>query len=456
MISEGRDRRYRGRISGYDCRLHSLRGLRPGVWRMSESRRLARGSRASISSGHCCPPARVTAPANPAVMPSPSVPRWSSNIRIPLSDPPRISALHDFSAQVRPTNGSRRRPSVPARPPCSSSPNSLHPQKAITLDGWISGGRPRRHRQRLPWSRRGVSRVSARNNLRYALGTRARTRIWAAARDANAETFLRQLPSVSTRHGRRPPPVGRQRQRIARPLPCFARRAFAPLDDAPSRSTRKAKPPSMTRSASMEGRTTSSSRTAFATSAPPTASSSWTEAGSSRKGRTPCSLAQVASTRASPSSSSRAKRPDAKEREHLSALALNFLRAVISFRCSWVRPKASAPWPSWQIGLVRRWRLARPRLRHPLLASTNSFPFLDPSVAIVRLAAVEYSCFPAAGTCNLPCPRAICGSPSWTVHPTRAISEPGRKIPPARRRAGARWRPTWCCAKHGLPTQHLR
>ena len=168
--------------------------------------------------------AEIMAPANPAIMPVPSRGELEFE-HVGFRYPTRleVSALHDFSLKVR----SNERLAVVG--PSGAGKTTLFqlaerfydPQEGrILLDGVdLKHADPADIRQRIAMVPQEVVifASSARDNLRYGNWDASEDEIWAAARDANAETFLRQLPDgLDTFMGEGGARLsGGQRQRIA-------------------------------------------------------------------------------------------------------------------------------------------------------------------------------------------------------------------------------------------------
>ena len=166
----------------------------------------------------------ITAPASPATMPVPSRGELEFD-HVGFRYPTRleISALHDFSLKVRPNER------LAVVGPSGAGKTTLFqlaerfydPQEGrILLDGVdLRDADPADIRQRIAMVPQEVVifASSARDNLRYGNWDASEDEIWAAARDANAETFLRQLPDgLDTFMGEGGARLsGGQRQRIA-------------------------------------------------------------------------------------------------------------------------------------------------------------------------------------------------------------------------------------------------
>ncbi len=166
----------------------------------------------------------IEAPANPAVMPTPSLGTLEFE-HVGFRYPTRleVSALHDFSLKVRPNERlALVGPSGAGKTTLFQLAERFYdPQEGrITLDGVnLKDADPADIRQRIAMVPQEVVifASSARDNLRYGNWDASEDEIWAAARDANAETFLRQLPDgLDTFMGEGGARLsGGQRQRIA-------------------------------------------------------------------------------------------------------------------------------------------------------------------------------------------------------------------------------------------------
>ncbi|WP_309603331.1 ABC transporter transmembrane domain-containing protein [Sphingomonas sp.] len=166
----------------------------------------------------------ITAPANPAAMPEPS--RGELEFQhVGFRYPTRleVSALHNFSLKVRPNEKlALVGPSGAGKTTIFQLAERFYdPQEGrITLDGVdLKDADPADIRQRIAMVPQEVVifAASARDNLRYGNWDASEDEIWAAARDANAETFLRQLPQgLDTFMGEGGARLsGGQRQRLA-------------------------------------------------------------------------------------------------------------------------------------------------------------------------------------------------------------------------------------------------
>ena len=166
----------------------------------------------------------IKAPANPAQMPVPSRGELAFE-HVGFRYPTRleVSALHDFSLRVRPNEKlALVGPSGAGKTTIFQLAERFYdPQEGrITLDGVdLKDADPADIRQRIAMVPQEVVifAASARDNLRYGNWDASEDEIWAAARDANAETFLRQLPDgLDTFMGEGGARLsGGQRQRLA-------------------------------------------------------------------------------------------------------------------------------------------------------------------------------------------------------------------------------------------------
>ena len=166
----------------------------------------------------------ITAPANPKPLPIPAEGRLIFD-RVVFHYPtrPDTSALEDFSLEIRP----RERLAVVG--PSGAGKTTLFQlaqrfydpaEGRLLLDGVdLRDADPADIRQRIAMVPQEVVMFasSARDNLRYGNWTASEDEIWDAARDANAETFLRALPEgLDTFMGEGGARLsGGQRQRIA-------------------------------------------------------------------------------------------------------------------------------------------------------------------------------------------------------------------------------------------------
>ena len=166
----------------------------------------------------------IKAPANPAHMPVPSRGELAFE-HVGFRYPTRleVSALHDFSLRVRPNEKlALVGPSGAGKTTIFQLAERFYdPQEGrVTLDGVdLKDADPADVRQRIAMVPQEVVifAASARDNLRYGNWDASEDEIWAAARDANAEDFLRQLPDgLDTFMGEGGARLsGGQRQRLA-------------------------------------------------------------------------------------------------------------------------------------------------------------------------------------------------------------------------------------------------
>ena len=166
----------------------------------------------------------IATPANPIPLPLPALGRLKfDNVGFRYPTRPEISALTDFNLELRP----RERLAVVG--PSGAGKTTLFqlaqrfydPQQGrVLLDGVdLRDADPADVRSRIAMVPQEVVLFasSARDNLRYGNWDASEDDIWAAARDANAETFLRALPQgLDTFMGEGGARLsGGQRQRIA-------------------------------------------------------------------------------------------------------------------------------------------------------------------------------------------------------------------------------------------------
>ena len=166
----------------------------------------------------------IETPANPVPLPLPAMGRLRfDNVSFRYPTRPEVSALTDFSLELRP----RERLAVVG--PSGAGKTTLFQlaqrfydphQGRVLLDGVdLRDADPADVRGRIAMVPQEVVLFasSARDNLRYGNWDASEDEIWAAARDANAETFLRALPQgLDTFMGEGGARLsGGQRQRIA-------------------------------------------------------------------------------------------------------------------------------------------------------------------------------------------------------------------------------------------------
>jgi len=166
----------------------------------------------------------IRPPANPVALPLPAEGRLRfENVTFRYPTRPEVSALDDFTLEMRP----HERLAVVG--PSGAGKTTLFqlaqrfydPQGGrVLLDGVdLRHADPADIRERIAMVPQEVVLFasSARDNLRYGNWTASEDEIWAAARDANAERFLRELPQgLDTFMGEGGARLsGGQRQRIA-------------------------------------------------------------------------------------------------------------------------------------------------------------------------------------------------------------------------------------------------
>ena len=181
---------------------------------------------------------------------------------LPLSDAAEVSALNDFSLRVKP----RERLAVVG--PSGAGKTTIFqlaerfydPQTGrVLLDGVdLRDADPADVRQRIAMVPQDtvMFAASARDNLRYGNWDASEEQMWQAARDANAEDFLRALPAGPRHvHGRRrrapvrrPAPAHRHRPRAA------ARRALAAARRSDFRARRRKRAAGAGRARPADGR----------------------------------------------------------------------------------------------------------------------------------------------------------------------------------------------------------
>jgi len=166
----------------------------------------------------------IRAPANPVRLPLPAEGRLTfDHVGFRYPTRPDTSALEDFSLEVRPNERlAVVGPSGAGKTTIFQLAQRFYdPQKGrVTLDGVdLRDADPADVRQRIAMVPQDVVifAASARDNLRYGNWDASEEEIWQAARDANAETFLRALPDgLDTFMGEAGARLsGGQRQRIA-------------------------------------------------------------------------------------------------------------------------------------------------------------------------------------------------------------------------------------------------
>jgi len=166
----------------------------------------------------------IKAPANPVALPLPAKGRLAfEQVSFRYPTRPDTSALDDFSLEVRPNERlAVVGPSGAGKTTIFQLAQRFYdPQEGrITLDGVdLREADPADIRQRIAMVPQDVVifAASARDNLRYGNWDATEDEIWQAARDANAETFLRALPEgLDTFMGESGARLsGGQRQRIA-------------------------------------------------------------------------------------------------------------------------------------------------------------------------------------------------------------------------------------------------
>ena len=166
----------------------------------------------------------ITVPANPATLPTPARGALAfDQVEFRYPTRPEVSALHNFTLAVRP--GER----LAVVGPSGAGKTTLFQlaqrfydveRGTISFDGVdIRTVDPADLRTRIAMVPQDtvIFASSARDNLRYGKWDASEDDIWAAARDANAETFLRALPQgLDTFMGEGGARLsGGQRQRIA-------------------------------------------------------------------------------------------------------------------------------------------------------------------------------------------------------------------------------------------------
>ena len=166
----------------------------------------------------------IRAPASPVRLPLPAEGRLTfDHVGFRYPTRPDTSALEDFSLEVRPNERlAVVGPSGAGKTTIFQLAQRFYdPQKGrVTFDGVdLRDADPADVRQRIAMVPQDVVifAASARDNLRYGNWDASEEEIWQAARDANAETFLRALPDgLDTFMGEAGARLsGGQRQRIA-------------------------------------------------------------------------------------------------------------------------------------------------------------------------------------------------------------------------------------------------
>ena len=167
---------------------------------------------------------QISAPADPVPLPLPARGRLTfENVGFRYPTRPEVSALDGFTLELRP--GERLAvvgPSGAGKTTLFQLAQRFYDPQAgrVTLDGVdLRDADPADVRARIAMVPQEVVLFasSARDNLRYGNWDASEDEIWAAARDANAETFLRALPQgLDTFMGEGGARLsGGQRQRIA-------------------------------------------------------------------------------------------------------------------------------------------------------------------------------------------------------------------------------------------------
>ncbi len=185
----------------------------------------------------------IKAPAEPKVLPEPAqglLEFRGVEFRYPTRQD--VSALHDFSLKVRPNE------KLAVVGPSGSGKSTIFqlaqrfydPQTGnILIDGIdLRDADPADVRSRIAMvpQETVIFAASARDNLRYSNWDASEDELWEAARDANAETFLRALPDgLDTFMGEGGARLsGGQRQRIAIARALLRRAPLLLLDEATS------------------------------------------------------------------------------------------------------------------------------------------------------------------------------------------------------------------------------
>jgi ATP-binding cassette subfamily B protein len=166
----------------------------------------------------------IKAPANPIALPVPAEGRLVfDDVTFHYPTRPDTSALDRFSLEVRPKERlAVVGPSGAGKTPLFQLAQRFYDPEAgrLLLDGVnLKDADPADVRQRIAMvpQETVIFAASARDNLRYGNWDASEDEIWQAARDANAETFLRALPDgLDTYMGEGGARLsGGQRQRIA-------------------------------------------------------------------------------------------------------------------------------------------------------------------------------------------------------------------------------------------------
>ncbi|WRH77379.1 MAG: ABC transporter transmembrane domain-containing protein [Sphingobium sp.] len=165
----------------------------------------------------------IAAPSNPVKMPAPRGSLEYQNVRFRYPTRPEVAALDDFSLKVSPGE------TVAVVGPSGAGKSTLFqlaqrfydPEAGtVRIDGVaLTSADPAEFRQRMAFVPQDtvLFASSARDNLRYGNWNADDALIWAAAEQANAATFLRELPQgLDTYLGEGGARLsGGQRQRIA-------------------------------------------------------------------------------------------------------------------------------------------------------------------------------------------------------------------------------------------------